>query len=181
MAPAGLAILVTAAILPQETTNKIELTFKGEPVHPAAVRMLVTRISDVHPTAVAIDLDGARNNNEFVIPFTRTDGVFRYTYDAGWNGGVFLYEYVGVTPGRVHVVRTAERTGGSGIFGHLLFLRIEEGHFLDDAEIREQTLLRCTGSLTLGDRSNAVVALDGDRLTVTGLSEPIALDLDADR
>lgn len=165
----GLAVFTVAlaASSDPQANQAQDLAYRGNPVHPAIVRALLTDLADPLPTVAAIDLEGATRGNVCHAKVQERDGGWIYIGDSREDrSGWFMYRQLGVTPGGIHVVQTALSGGGSGVFCDLLFLKLEEQNETYQGKVRRQELLKRVGSYGLGDRDDGIVALEGRRVIV---------------
>lgn len=165
--------------------------FSGRPVHPLIIRELVGYLSDSEDVVVAIDLEGSQNANQFcctdsyevetgengklmvTIDLVNDFSAEQITEDDCGNACIFRYQFEGSTSNGVQVVRTWERTGGSGVFSTLLLLRMVERQRLS-YELNEDTApqtrtaidIEKLGLLGLGDREQHDIAIDGNNLLI---------------
>lgn len=127
-------------------------------VHPLIVRELLGWLSDPAATIVSVDLATANRSNRF-------DGDFSVRRDDGrvhveWRNHqreFFVYAHIATSPSGVHMVECHDCTGGSGVFGSVCLLALEQDRSLyeqsaRDLFTRERILLKTLGSITLGDR-----------------------------
>ena len=165
-APAKTAPAETAApTLADVAVEKGLLTFRGVPVHPGAVRELLTHSADSLPIAVAVDLAGARKANRFGTRPTIKDGAVGFKDELLLGADAFfIYALVGVTPGGAYVLETWESGGGSGRFGSVLVVRFQADREQTAGGARERVLMKRVGEFALGDRDDGKVTLEGNTL-----------------
>jgi len=139
----------------------------GQPVHPACIYELLTRLSDLRPIRTAVDVQGCVESDE------HSGGTVSYLRGGVWyrNPDVMERRYlaywvVGTTQGGVHVLETAESGGGSGIFMSVLLVRLSQEIYVHDDGWGTRWILTSLGEIDLGDRSDKRVTLQGETLLV---------------
>jgi hypothetical protein len=158
--------------LPDEVTIQHGLLrFRGEVVHPGAFRDLSTVISDTIPVAVAVDLEGCMETEKYGSAAPEIDGGLVSASD-DLRIAYFKYEYLGVLPNGIHVVRTYECGGGSGVFISLLLVRFASGMARDGDKCRKRVVMECVGEIGMGDRNYGEVTLEGNGVRIAPYSGP---------
>ena len=149
----------TAVIAPWE---QIRYSFiRDEFVHPLIVRELIGWLSDRYETIAAIDLVSANHSNRFSGDVcVHSDGS--RTRVEWYNGPreFFCYTYIATSPSGIHMLECQYRSGGSGIFGWICLLALDQDRSVYEGAgaskealfTRERVLLKTLGSITLGDR-----------------------------
>jgi hypothetical protein len=139
----------------------------GRPVHPACVYELLTRLSDLRPIRTAVDVQGCIESDE------HSDGEVSLLRGGVWyrnpsviEGGYLAYWLVGTTPHGVHVLETCYSGGGSGIFMNVLLVRLSQETYVHDDGWGTRWILTSLGEITLGDRSDKKVTLQGETLRI---------------
>ncbi len=131
---------------------------RDEFVHPLIVRELLGWLSDPGATIVSVDLATANRSNRFFGEFSvkPTNGRVEVSWKTE-DRESFWYAHIATSPSGVHMVECHECTGGSGVFGSVCLLALEQDRSLYEEDTsklftRERVLLKTLGSLTLGDR-----------------------------
>jgi len=159
-----------------EEANKA-FTFAGEAINPRAVSSLLTWESDNLPGPIAIDLAGSHHANRYYGKFERKDDGSVYidlskpdsTRAEAETGGYFSYKHLGVLPGGIHVLETAQSGGGSGVFEDLLLIKFAtDFEYQDDGTKRDRVMMVRIGEISLGDRSSSTVEIRGDTIRIGG-------------
>lgn len=131
-------------------------TYNGNPINPRAVQELLSWMSDSSPGPVSINLVGTDDSNRyFGESEKKEDGsVFVNLPDEeGSDGGYFIYKRIGTLKDNVHVLRTSENGGGSGIFMNLLLIRFKiDFEYKDDGSHSYMLVMQRLGEFTLCDR-----------------------------
>lgn len=166
-------------------SGHLKFSFTGDNIiHPGIIEELLGWISDSLPVTGAFDLEGAMNSNKFCEPFeieTTDDGLTWYkkiTKEGGETLAEFAYTYIGASPSGVHIVRTADWGGGSGVFCDVLLLALEPDRVVDpqnkERPFRDRILLKCIGHIALGDRYEGSIELKGNQLHIEKNRNPIS-------
>ena len=164
--------------------------WNGQPIHPLIIMDMVTLLSDEGDQVIAINLEHSQGSNRYCCEdsynVTVKNGLMRVEYRRpskdGLNEGSFIYRLEGKTDNGVHVVRTWDNGGGSGIFSSLMFLRITErkGLRLKGESLlalnKDQIVLEKLGELGLGDRKRHDIGVDENFLFLDGNKIRITLD-----
>lgn len=146
--------------------------YREEYVHPLIVSELLGMISDAYETVIAIDLPSANRSNRFFGEYSlREYNDRKWVEYIGDQGDSFSYSHIATSPSGVQMVECYDCGGGSGVFGHVLFLSLECDRSLTenldgDVITRERILLKTLGSLGLGDRYNGVVTYEDEHLVI---------------
>lgn len=178
------------------------VSFTQEPVvNPRIILEMVGWVSDLEPVITSIDLEGAQESNQLFINkigpteessgqrdavrITNSDGPgnIQIYYrnddsDSLFSSEHFYYTWVGKTPTGVHVLKCWHRTGGSGVWCYVIFVRPELraiGTYMSDANTLEiikgqRVQLSKVGAIFTGDRYDGDVTLHGNILTIGGSS-----------
>ncbi len=126
---------------------------REEFVHPLIVRELLGWLSDPAATIVSVDLATANQSNRFWGDFSVRRGDRGVQVE--WRNGqreFFGYAHIATSPSGVYIVECHDCTGGSGVFGSVCLLALEQDRSLYEESARslftrERVLLK-----TLGDR-----------------------------
>lgn len=160
-------LLLALSCSAPKPSNAEPLAVEGRPVHPGAVYLLLTRLSDVRPIAAAVDVQGCEESDE------HSSGTVSRRHDAVWyehpdvlGEGYFACWIVGTTSRGVHVLETALSGGGSGSFCDVLFVHIRRHAYVDHDKVENRWILSSLGEVVLGDRSRKKVSLDDDILLI---------------
>jgi hypothetical protein len=143
-------------------------------IHPGIIQELTTDPSDQGDQVVAINLLDAQGSNRYFggVDVRESDG--EHPLVCASNGeDDFCYRYVGTTASGLHVLFTALRGGGSGVFTGLLFVSIENDKGLtsdsDEHALRpdrDRLLIKKHGETVLGDRWAGELKVDGNKIIV---------------
>jgi hypothetical protein len=145
---------------------------REEYVHPLIVSELSGWISDAHETVIAIDLASANHSNRFFGEYSLREYNGRlWVEHRGSQGESFCYSHIATSPSGVQMVECYDCGGGSGIFGHVLFLSLECDRSVTEnrdgaVTTRERILLKTLGSIGLGDRYNGTVFYEDEHLVI---------------
>jgi hypothetical protein len=177
-----IALLLAAASLgPQTEAIQLRLdeantrfTYEGDPIHPLAVRDLLSHLLDPAPGPVSVDLAGTRgrrgwSNRYFVEKISiEPDGTVRVSKVPG---GWFAYRRLGAVRSGTHVVQTWDSGGGSGVFTNLVFLKFVldvdfQGTTSEQFVARPMLLMRRVGEFGLGDRYGGTIVVREDTVEI---------------
>ena len=132
---------------------------RDEFVHPLIVRELLGWLSDPAETIVSVNLATANRSNRFEAEFSVQSAKERVQvlWKKNEEREFFWYAHIATSPSGVHMVECHDCTGGSGVFGSVCLLALEQDRSLYEQSsgklfTRERVLLKTLGSLTLGDR-----------------------------
>jgi hypothetical protein len=131
---------------------------RDELVHPLIVRELLGWLSDPAATIVSLDLATANRSNRFFGEFSVQRANRRA--HVSWKSAdreFFWYAHIATSPSGVHMLECHDCTGGSGVFGSVCLLALEQARSLYEQGngrlfTRDRILLKTLGSITLGDR-----------------------------
>ena len=166
-------------------------------VHPEIVGDLVGWLSDTGDQVVAINLLDSQDSNRYfgdisVVP--HTDGSvpsWPWVYalegeprarPSFLNQEGHAYRYLGSTPSGLDVLHYRYSGGGSGLFNHLVFVRIEVDYGADYKRpavssggqsvarplVRQRELIRLVGKIPLGDRWLGTIEVVGNDVVARG-------------
>ena len=133
-------------------------------VHPMSVAPLVGDLADEQPSIAAVDLEGSASNKSTRPSVTRNGGTVQAN---NGSGGFVAYRVVGTTPGGLYVLVVMVNGGGSGVFEDVLWVKLVREQVREDGKRRERTSLVKVGQMTLGNRDDGTVRLDGARLSIS--------------
>ena len=155
--PSVLVLLTSCAAGPSRSPSLF--ADAGPTVHPKLIQHFVGWFSDSGPPAVqTVNVTAAaRLRNEFSVDGIKRKGELIYIVTDG--GGWFGYEYCGTMGGAIHVLRTEESGGGSGVFKALMLVR-------ETVATNGDLLLTFIQDRRLGDRSAAEVTVEKDQVLV---------------
>jgi len=140
--------------------------FRGEPIHPGAIQLLVGTLADPLPVVTGVDLEGWSRCNNHEPARTTEFGCVQWRPSQEYPDAYFEYCYAGRTPGGTHVIMTHESGGGSGIFEHLLLVRFECSQSMFEGEPRSQIVMKSVGLMLLGDRQGGKAIVKGSKVTI---------------
>ena len=144
------------------------LTVNGEIVHPGCVNELIGSIADPFPIVTAVDVEGIRRSNKYCTKPTMENGWVSFQdKDVLGKNARLRYKLIGTMPKQIFVLKVFDVTGGSAVFGWLLFVKIEKDTVPDAIHrYRKRMILRGIGYVGLGDRNHPTVELKVDRVIV---------------
>jgi hypothetical protein len=159
-----LAVVVLCICAGAQKSQQVKDGFKhnGKPIHPMSIAPLVGDLADEQPIIAAVDLDGSANNKSNRAEVKAEDG----TVTARDGDGFVAYRHIGSTPGGLHVLVVMVNGGGSGVFEDALWVKVVQDQVWEDGKKRNRTMLVRVGQMTLGDRDDGVVRLDGSKLFI---------------
>ena len=173
--------LTCAQVLAEADTH---FTYFGKPIHPALLNEFECWVSDQNPVTLAVDVSAAFDTNEYGQPVTRSP--LGTTYETTHGEEVrrrcyYSYERIGALEDNVHVLKTANYGGGTGVFIGLLLVRFElsRGYYQDGAPY-DRLVMRLVRDWPLGDRFNGTVRVLSDRVVVRRSGGSIAAVLRPD-
>lgn len=144
-------------------------TYNSKPINPRAVEELLTWISDGGPGPVAIDLEGTDDTNRYFGHYEKKeDGnvfidlntVNPSPQEGDPDKGYFSYERIGTLKGNVHVVKTSENGGGTGVFVNLLLIRFKtDFEYMEDGSHRNMLVMQRLGEFSVCDRYDGPIQI----------------------
>ncbi|WP_089728083.1 hypothetical protein [Candidatus Thiosymbion oneisti] len=143
-------------------------------IHPKIVQDLTTWLSDEGDQIIAIGLLDSQESNRYFgeVRVRKINGQHPYVYIQVAEEE-FGYRYVGMTESGLYILYTSDWGGGSGVFKSLLFVTFEYDKGIqvnwDESIInwdRDRLLIRKHGEITLGDRWDGELRVEGDRLFI---------------
>ena len=141
--------------------------FHGKPVHPLLIKQFEPWISDARPPiTVEVNLTAAWDSNEYAAGF-KTDSNLMVSVSLP-EGASYAYQHLGKMRNGMHVLRTFDAEGGSGVFEALLFVRFRTrvAYLGDGVKQGEQIFLEVVRRYPLGDRDGAEVQVKPERVIV---------------
>jgi hypothetical protein len=162
-----------------------EFRFHGKPVHPLLVKQFEPWLSDERPPITTeVNLTAAWDSNQYAAEFkTDSNAVVSVSLP---DGSSYSYQHLGILRDGIHVLRTFESGGGSGVFEAVLFVRLRTGraYLADGVKQGQQVFMQVVRRYPLGDRDEAEVVVKQD-LVVVGKSryraEPVLLRFGEDQ
>lgn len=163
--PLILPVLVSVSCSASVESRELsEFRFQGKPIHPGAIQLLVGYLADPLPVITAVELEGWGRSNECHA------GSIKGMNFQEWESSehqVFGYEHIGTTKSGTHVLTTYDYgPTGSGVWEHLILVRISVEKASECGETRNRTILKAVGGTFLGDREGPLVSLKGNRITI---------------
>ncbi len=140
--------------------------YRGEPIHPGAVQLLVGILADPLPVITGVDLEGWSRSEDHEAAWATKAGTVGWRPSKDHPDAYFEYRHAGRTPGGTHVIMTYESGGGSGIFEHVLLVRFECGQSMLGGEPRSQIVMKSVGLMFLGDRQGGKAVVKGNNVTI---------------
>lgn len=171
LAPVGRDAASTQARVSAE--NGI-LRFQGETVHPGCVRKLLPdpAAGPWLPGVASVDLASCQKSLQRIKytvgeRLTPPKGFVRFEAEHLLGRNAFFgYRHLGVLPSGTHVLKTCDCGGGSGAFMNLLLVRFETRRIHEDGRPRDRVLMTCVGHMTLTDRYDGEIRIEGDRIRI---------------
>ena len=162
-----------------------EFRFHDKPIHPLLIKQFEPWISDARPPiTVEVNLTASWDSNEYAGGFMAdSNGVVSIGLP---KGASYSYQHLGRLRDGIHVLRTFDAGGGSGVFEAILFVRFRTSlaYLADGVTQGEQIFLKVVRRFPLGDRDGAEVVVREDQVIV-GKSryraEPVLLKFGADQ
>lgn len=148
--------------------------FRDELIHPKIIQDLQGSLADIGEQVVAINLLDSQDSNRYfgeikIRSIENSNYPYVYSEDGKESFG---YNYIGTSSSGIHVLRTSECGGGSGIFMSLMFLVLETDESIKydyDQDIlnkRQRINLKTLGLLSLGDRYDGEITLNNGILKI---------------
>ena len=130
-------------------------------VHPKLIRLFSGTMADVGPSAVqTVNVSAsAKLGNEYHVADVQRHNSLVYVDDDQSGRAWFGYKYLGAMTGQIHVLRTLDCGGGSGVFHDLLLVQ-------EEAAPNGDRLLTFVAQRSLGDRTDASVTVEAERVMV---------------
>jgi hypothetical protein len=164
-----LAFMIRFSALTAENSEipGADFRFHSKPIHPLLIKQFEPWISDSRPPiTVEVNLTAAWDSNEYSADFkTGSNGVVSVHLP---DSATYAYQHLGILRDDIHVLRTFDSGGGSGLFEALLFVRFRTGttYLADGINQGQQVFLRVLRRFPLGDRDAAEVELKQDHVVV---------------
>jgi hypothetical protein len=144
-----------------------EFRFHGKPIHPLLVKQFEPWKSDERPPiTVEVNLTAAWDSNEYAAEFkTDTNKVVSVSLP---EGSSYAYQHLGKLRDGIHVLRSFDSGGGSGVFEAILFVRFRTSlaYLADGVKQGQQVFLQVVRRYPLGDRDGAEVVVEPDQVIV---------------
>jgi len=148
--------------------------FRDELIHPKIIQDLQGSLADAGEQVVAVNLLDSQDSNRYfgeikIRSIEKSNYPYVYSEDGKESFG---YNYIGTSSSGIHVLRTSECGGGSGIFMSLMFLVLETDESIKydyDQDIlnkRQRINLKTLGLLSLGDRYEGEITLKNGILKI---------------
>lgn len=178
LAVAATSILAQGVFAQSQTDLRKELaqlnksfTYRGKAIHPRAIKDLRTWVADPLPGPIAVDVAGTFDTNRYFGDYNiqENGNVFvdltqEYLEDTGW----FSYKHLGRLANGLHVLRTFDNGGGTGVFQSILLVEcLIDYEFKDNGQRRSLLVLRRRGEFGIGDRYDGEVTVDAKNNRIT--------------
>jgi hypothetical protein len=152
-----------------------QFTYHDKPIHPGLVQLFMASPADPgQPTVIAVDL-AADHPNQYYEGDVDVKGKNICT-QANAEGAYFCYAYLGKLSGDIHVLKASNKTGGSGVFESLLFIRFKIGNDFDFNGTKHRPLLMAVvGEYTLGDRDKREIQVLSSKVII-GKDKPMVIE-----
>jgi hypothetical protein len=144
-----------------------DFRFHGKPIHPLLIKQFEPWVSDARPPiTVEVNLTAAWDSNEYAAGF-KTDSNSVVSINLP-EGASYSYRHLGRLRDGIHVLRTSDSGGGSGVFEAILFVRFRTSlaYLADGVKQSQQIFLRVVRRYPLGDRDGAEVEVKPDQVIV---------------
>ncbi|MEO3428968.1 hypothetical protein AAFN88_08945 [Pelagibius sp. CAU 1746] len=191
-APLGATAQDTEAVVTQllescgkpRTCLRDAFVYEGRAIHPLIVKALAGLPADARAVVTAVDLAAAQDANQFCcgdsfevsldeegrigasIDLVGAASAAQRPKEDCPEGCWFSYRFIGSTASDAQVVVTWEKSGGSGIFSTLLFLKPRKMLIFDGERWSTRLQLTAIGKMNLGAEAGTPVTLEGDRVRV---------------
>ncbi|MBF0252646.1 MAG: hypothetical protein HQL29_02420 [Candidatus Omnitrophica bacterium] len=104
-------------------------TLEGKPLHPKLIWEFEPWLSDGSPSTIVVDVLAAKGSNEYYEDDIITEeGIHSYKAE---DNTTFTYKWLGRLNNGLHVLRTADWGGGSGVFISLILVKFDLDSGLD--------------------------------------------------
>ena len=159
--------LLSRAVAGSPENPDADFRFHGKLIHPLLIKQFEPWISDARPPiTVEVNLTAAWDSNEYAAEFkTNSNGVVSINLP---EGASYAYRHLGRLRDGIHVLRTSESGGGSGVFEAILFVRFRTrlAYLADGVKQGQQIFLQVVRRYPLGDRDGAEVVVKQDHVIV---------------
>ena len=144
---------------------------RDEYVNPLILADLTGWLSDIGDQVVAVDVVGSNKSNKYLADeIDVTDAEPNCIVTASRDETSFSYQYLGCSVSGIHLVRTWDRGGGSGVFCGILLITVAEEPALtiepDSTERKERFVVRKHSDIRLGDRYTGEISYRFGLLTI---------------
>lgn len=171
---AGMRIAAApSAATPTAATARLEFAVAGKPIHPAVLQTLMCPLATSSPFVRAVDVAAFDDSDAYEL---RTESgrttASRLDDNHARTGEYIAYTHVGALPGGVHVLDVSECGGGSGVFRSILLVRLDDvaqSRLLGDRP--GVLIMSSVDQISLGDRNDARVSVEGDGVLIQGRLE----------
>jgi len=176
----GLMFLVIGQLFGQNLSDAFleadtNFTYQGKPIHPGLVNEFSSWISDKgFPTTISVDI-AAPHGNEYFEDDAKIDEDKNVCIDEkdendDKTGAYFCYRRLGKLNNGLHILKTWESGGGSGVFTDLCFVRIDKDKGTFDGQPYERLLMVIAGTYGLGEEYSGEAEILTDRVIVKKLN-----------
>ena len=159
--------LWSRAVAGSQENPDADFHFHGKPIHPLLIKQFEPWVSDARPPiTVEVNLTAAWDSNEYAAEFkTGSNGVVAVNLPEGVS---YSYRHLGKQRDGIHVLRTSESGGGSGVFEAVLFVRLQTrlAYLAGGVKQGRQIFLQVVRRYPLGDRDGAEVEVKPDQVIV---------------
>lgn len=145
------------------------LLHDGRAIHPMVLKELLPQPDNAESGCIAVDLARANSSKRYVqkVKVLANGTIFCFLDDADEGGGYVQYRHLGTLQNGTHVAQFAWSGGGSGVFGSLLFLRLQRQAIRGvDGLQHDRPVLELLESFPLGDHYQGRIMLAGDRVVL---------------
>ena len=156
--------------------------YQKYPIHPELISDFIPGYADSGDIIISINLTDAFGTNQYSLldkyETELKEGRSVVSIDDPDGNGYFVYNYLGSTDNGAMVLMTYSSGGGSGIFPELLIIKVKKrlgaNHDLFNSEgvvlDKQQVVLEKLLSISLGDRTENSIAINGNTVSVNDKS-----------
>ncbi|MBL6858230.1 MAG: hypothetical protein ISQ92_06035 [Pelagibacteraceae bacterium] len=152
--------------------------YQKHPIHPELISDFIPGYADSGDIIISINLTDAFGTNQYSLldkyETELKEGRSVVSIDDPDGNGYFVYNYLGSTDNGAMVLMTYSSGGGTGIFPELLIIKVKKrlgaNHDLFNSEgvvlDKQQVVLEKLLSISLGDRTENSIAINGNTVSV---------------
>jgi hypothetical protein len=148
-----------------------DFTYRGKPVHPRAIKDLTSWVADPLAGPIAVDVAGTYDSNRYFGDYKvqENGNVFidltqENVEDTGW----FSYKHLGRLGNGLHVIRTFDNGGGTGVFQSIILVEcLLDFEYKSDGGRKSILVIRRRGEFGIGDRYDGKILVDSKHNQIT--------------